>query len=195
MPWYLGKVVDTAIHYGEVYTNPEATGVSFILPPWHTRISQIEYIHCGFLPAPFILGLRDFVRSQLCEDFIGKMHEEIMAGRQHYYLWGLAVDPAQKRCGIGSALLRPILARADAEQMPIYLETHDEKNVAYYQRVGFTLEKEAEIPDSSISVYGMVREPIQPAFARHESLKTNSRESESRLLFEDYPDIEPVFTY
>jgi len=39
MPWYLGKVVDTAIRYGEVHTNFATTGVSFILPPGHTRIS------------------------------------------------------------------------------------------------------------------------------------------------------------
>jgi ribosomal protein S18 acetylase RimI-like enzyme len=185
LPWYLEKVMNTAMHYGEVYTTPETSGVSFILPPGHTRISQWEYIRCGFLPAPLVLGLRDFVRSQMGEDFIGKKHDEVMGVRPHYYLWGLAVDPALKRKGIGSALLQPILARADAEKMPIYLETHDEKNVAYYQKTGFQLVKTADLPNSSVSVYCMVREPIQIAPARQETLKTNSRGNNSQLLFED----------
>jgi ribosomal protein S18 acetylase RimI-like enzyme len=82
-----------------------------------------------------------------------------MDGRRHYYLWGLAVDPAHKREGIGTALLEPLLAKADAEKMPVYLETHDEKNVAYYQRKGFSLAKTARLPKTDISVWGMVREP------------------------------------
>jgi ribosomal protein S18 acetylase RimI-like enzyme len=160
LPWYLGRVVDTALNYGEVYTNPQITGVAFVLQPGHTRISQWEYIRSGFLPAPFVLGFRDFERSQAGEAFIGNIHEAVMAGRPHYYLWGLAVDPQQKRKGIGSALLEPLLAKADADQQPVYLETHDEKNVAYYQRFGFQLAKQSCIPQSDLVVWSLVREPI-----------------------------------
>jgi GNAT superfamily N-acetyltransferase len=159
LPWYLDKVINTALRFGEVCTTPEISGVSFILPPGHTQISQWEYVQCGFLSAPIVLGLQDFNRSQLGEDFIGKLHAGIMGDRFHYYLWGLAVDPAQKRSGIGTALLLPILAKADAEKMPVYLETHDEKNIAYYQRTGFQLVKTAALLDSDVSVYCMVREP------------------------------------
>lgn len=159
LPWYLGRVLDTALRYGEVYTTPDVSGVAFVLPPGHTRISQWEYILCGFWPAPFVLGMRDFIRSQKGEDFIGNIHEKIMCGRSHYYLWGLAVDPAQKRKGIGTALLEPVLAKADAEKMPVYLETHDEKNVAYYQRLGFHLAEVSRIPEFDLSVWSMVREP------------------------------------
>ena len=160
LPWYLGKVMNTALRYGEVYTTQEISGVAFILPPGHSRISQWEYVLCGFLPAPFVLGMQDFIRSQQGEEFIGDMHEKIMQGRPHYYLWGLAVDPAQKRKGIGTALLGPILAKADAEKKPVYLETHDEKNVAYYQRSGFYLATTSRIPKFDIPVWCMVREPV-----------------------------------
>jgi len=159
LPWYLGKVMNTALRYGEVYTTQEISGVAFILPPGHTRISQWEYVLCGFLPAPFVLGRQNFIRSQAAEEFIGDMHEKIMDGCPHYYLWGLAVDPARKRKGIGTALLGPILAKADAEKKPIYLETHDEKNVAYYQRSGFYLAMTSRIPKFDIPVWCMVREP------------------------------------
>jgi ribosomal protein S18 acetylase RimI-like enzyme len=160
MAWYLGRVLDTAVRYGEVFTTWDRSGVIFILPPGHTRISQWEYIRCGFLPAALVLGMRDFIRSQKAEDYLGTLHESTMAGRPHYYLWGLVVDPARKRQGIGTALLSSLLARADAEKMPIYLETHDEKNVAYYQRFGFQLAKTGCIPQSDVRVWAMVREVL-----------------------------------
>jgi GNAT superfamily N-acetyltransferase len=138
--------------------NPEVSGVIFILPPGHTKISLMEYIRCGFLFAPFALGLSGYKRSMECEDFVARTHGELMKDRQHYYLWGLAVRPGEKRKGIGSALMEPVLAKADAEGMPIYLETHDEKNVAYYRRHGFELVHTGGIPDYGLKVWCMLRE-------------------------------------
>jgi ribosomal protein S18 acetylase RimI-like enzyme len=161
LPWYLGNVLNCALRYGEVYTTPEISGVIFTLPPGHTKISQMEYIQNGFLLSPFLLGPRDFTRSQACEAFVGETHEKLLKGRPHYYLWGLAIHPSHKRTGIGTALLEPILEKADAEAMPIYLETHDERNVAYYQRTGFSLLHTARIPKYNIPIWCMLREPAE----------------------------------
>ena len=161
LPWYLGNVLNCALRYGEVYTTPEVSGVIFTLPPGHTKISEPEYIRNGFLPTPFYLGYHNFVRSQECEKFVADTHERIMDQRPHYYLWGLAIDPAQKRTGVGTALLKPVLAKADREHKPVYLETHDENNVAYYQRVGFALVHTATIPKYGLPIWCMLREPFQ----------------------------------
>jgi GNAT superfamily N-acetyltransferase len=82
-----------------------------------------------------------------------------MNGREHYYLWGLVVDPAHKQQGIGTALLKPVVEKADTEKKPIYLETHDEKNVNYYQRLDFHLVRTAMIPISPVPIWCMMREP------------------------------------
>ena len=159
LPWYLGNALNCALRYGEVLTTPEISGVIFTLPPGHTRISLSEYIRNGYLLSPLKLGLHDYVRSQKCEKIVGDTHEKIMNHRPHYYLWGLAVDPRQKRKGIGTALLKPLIEKANAENMPIYLETHDEKNVAYYQRTGFSLVHTGKISEFDLSFWCMVREP------------------------------------
>ena len=159
LPWYLEKVLNCALRYGEVYTTPEISGVIFTLPPGHTKISQGEYIRNGFLLTPFMLGPRDYARSQACEKFVADTHEEIMKGRPHYYLWGLTVNPNQKRTGIGTALLKGLIEKADAEKEPIYLETHDEKNVVYYQRMGFSLVRVSKFPKFDLKIWCMVREP------------------------------------
>jgi ribosomal protein S18 acetylase RimI-like enzyme len=159
LPWYFKNVLNTALRYGEVYTTPEVSGVIFTLPPGHTRISIWEYIQNGFLLTAFVLGFRNYKRSMECEDFVGATHAELMKNRPHHYLWGLAVDPGQKAQGIGTALMRPLLVQANAEKMPIYLETHDEKNVRYYQRHGFNLLRTTYIPKHGLPIWCMLREP------------------------------------
>jgi ribosomal protein S18 acetylase RimI-like enzyme len=158
LPWYFKNILNTALRYGAVYTTPEMSGVIFTLPPGHTKISIWEYIQSGFLLTSFVMGLRNYRRSMECEDFVGVTQIELMKERPHYYLWGLAVDPRQKARGIGTALLTPLLARADAQKMPVYLETHDEKNVQYYQRHGFALIYTACIPKYDLPIWCMLRE-------------------------------------
>ncbi len=158
LPWYMEQTLNCALAYGEVYTNPECSGVVFTLPPGHTKLSQWEYMQHGFLFTPLVLGSKDFDRSQECEAFVSETHERLMQNRLHYYLWGLTVDPKVKQQGIGSALLQKVLEIADAAIMPMYLETHDEKNVAYYESKGFKLISTEKFPHFELDIWCMVRE-------------------------------------
>ena len=158
LSWYLGNVLNCALHYGEVYVTPEISGVLFYLPPGHTRITLREYMKNGFLRTPFRLGFHNYVRSMDCERFVGDAQEKVMNGRLHYYLWGLAVHPGQQQKGVGTSLMKPLLEKADLEKMPIYLETHNEKNVAYYQRMGFDMVYTDSIPKNKLQIWCMVRE-------------------------------------
>jgi len=159
LPWYLENVLNCALRYGEVFTDAELSGVIFYLPPGHTKLSLWEYTINGFLLTPIFLGLRDYVRSMDCEAFVDEMHEKVMQGRPHYYLWGLAVDPDRKRKGIGTALMKHLLEITDAVEKPVYLETHDKNNVGYYQRMGFNLVRTGTIPKYNLQIWCMVREP------------------------------------
>jgi len=160
LPWYFKNILRTALRYGAVNTTPDVSGVIFTLPPGHTKISIWEYIQCGFLLTSFMLGFRNYKRSMECEDFVGATQIELMKNRPHYYLWGLAVDPRQKAQGIGAALMQPLLAQANTQKMPIYLETHDEKNVRYYQKHGFDLLYTTCIPKYQLPIWCMLREPV-----------------------------------
>jgi GNAT superfamily N-acetyltransferase len=57
----------------------------------------------------------------------------------HWYLAVLGVDPEFQGKGLGSRLLESVLARADAEERPAYLETDKEQNLAFYARFRFGL--------------------------------------------------------
>ena len=94
-----------------------------------------------------------------CEKIVEKVREEIMARRLYYYIWGLAVDPRHYRRSLGTALLKSLIVRADAEKMPIYLETHKETNIAYYKRMGFSLVRSDSISKYNLPFWCLVREP------------------------------------
>lgn len=55
----------------------------------------------------------------------------------HWYLSMLGTDPVARGTGVGSRLLRAGLARAEADGVPVYLETMNSANLGYYERFGF----------------------------------------------------------
>lgn len=57
--------------------------------------------------------------------------------RPHWYLEAIGVEPDHQGAGLGSALVRAGIARADRDKTPVYLETETEGNVGYYEYLGF----------------------------------------------------------
>ena len=160
LPWYMEKTLNCAMRYGEVSVTDGLSGVMFVLPPGHTRLTVKEYIKNGFLLSPIVVGLRNYAKNDECENFVADTQQRLMTGREHYYLWGLVADPKAQRKGAGSALLNTLTEKADAEHMPVYLETHDAANVAYYERFGFELIYTGTIPNQELDIWCMLREPV-----------------------------------
>jgi GNAT superfamily N-acetyltransferase len=86
--------------------------------------------------------------------------EEHRPHAPHYFLWLHGVDPDRQSEGIGSALMRPVLERADAEGVPAYLEATSTRNRALYERHGFELLRERRWPGGP-PLYPMWREPAR----------------------------------
>jgi ribosomal protein S18 acetylase RimI-like enzyme len=78
--------------------------------------------------------------------------------RPHWYLFILGTEPAAQGQGLGSALLAQVLARVDADGMPAYLESSNERNLALYGRHGFEVTGELVIPGGP-RIWPMWREP------------------------------------
>ncbi len=76
----------------------------------------------------------------------------------HYYLHAIGVCPGRQGRGIGKQLMTPVLARADAEGMPCYLESSKEVNVAIYQTFGFEVVEEVEAVPGCPPIWTMWRE-------------------------------------
>ena len=75
----------------------------------------------------------------------------------HWYLQTLgALHPGR---GVGGALLRDGLARADAARLPVFLESSSPTNVPLYQRYGFHQIGETVLPGGGPTLVPMWRGP------------------------------------
>ena len=76
----------------------------------------------------------------------------------HWYLAILGTEPSRQGEGIGSALLQPVLDDCDRNEVPAYLESSKEENLAFYGRHGFRVTDELTLPEGP-PIWPMWREP------------------------------------
>lgn len=76
----------------------------------------------------------------------------------HWYLGFIGTEPAHQRRGLATALLDHALARCDADSTAAYLEASRPENVPFYERFGFSVHHELQLPDGP-PVWGMWRPP------------------------------------
>jgi ribosomal protein S18 acetylase RimI-like enzyme len=128
---------------GHSYTTPDLEGVAlWTPPPGLVRSSLGEQLRLLF-PYIRILGPGRLPRAAYGFGIIERAHPP----EPHWYLSAIGVAPNKQRQGFGGALLEPMLERADRENALTYLETFRPENVAYYERFGFRVVGEADIPD------------------------------------------------
>ncbi|MGW1740269.1 GNAT family N-acetyltransferase [Nocardia sp. NPDC001965] len=74
-----------------------------------------------------------------------------------WFLGAVGVDPARRGRGLGRAVIEPGLAAAERDGIPAFLETSTEANVRFYERLGFRVGAEVEIPDNGPRTWCMLR--------------------------------------
>jgi ribosomal protein S18 acetylase RimI-like enzyme len=122
------------------WTTADRAGAAFWMPPdtWQIRWHQALRIAPAFRSLASPRGVRALRLLAAIE--AGHPHEP------HWYLAHLAVDPSAQRRGLGAALLRRGIERADHEGLPCYLESSSDRNTPYYRRFGFDVIQRVEVP-------------------------------------------------
>lgn len=81
------------------------------------------------------------------------------AERPHWYLPALGVEPGSQGRGLGSRLMFPVLERCDRDGVPAHLEASTPRNRALYERHGFEVTEELQLPRGGPPIWLMWREP------------------------------------
>jgi ribosomal protein S18 acetylase RimI-like enzyme len=135
----------------ETYTTADvAGGALWALPnQWRPRAGEIVRYF------PLVRGVgRHLVEVIRGFDRMERVHPK----SPHYYLAVLGTEPERQGEGIGSALIRPVLEECDVQEIPAYLESSKEHNLAFYARHGFRVTGEIELPNGP-PVWLMWRDP------------------------------------
>jgi GNAT superfamily N-acetyltransferase len=150
------SVIRIGLIHGEVYTTPSMLGIAVWVSPEHNSFTFGSMFRTGFLRAIVSMGfgpLRRFVRSSI---FVEKLQKQAISV-PHWTLVFIGVEPAYRGKGVGGKLIQPILARADSDGMPCYVESVDERNLTFYQRHGFEIVRDGQIPNGGPHVWILVR--------------------------------------
>ena len=142
-----------ALPHDEVHTTEDLAGAALWMPPGSLESSTLAEL----------LLLPRIVRS--CGPDTARTLRNIAAmdavhpHEPHWYLPQIGVATGRQGQGIGSALLRPVLDRCDAEGMPAYLEATTTRSRDLYARHGFEVVEVMTLPDGGPPLWRMWRDP------------------------------------
>ena len=151
-----GLLRHTSDHLSTTYTTDDRAGVALWHPPGYGGASFIGSLRLVPSVARLAGGLgrlRDVSRAVAALEKRRHHH----APMPHFYLSAIGVEPDRQGEGIGTALMEPVLTRADSDGTPAYLETATGRNVLLYERVGFAVVEELTLPGTDVHGWLMRR--------------------------------------
>jgi ribosomal protein S18 acetylase RimI-like enzyme len=159
LSWMFETTVRYGDLYGEVYTTADSLdGAAIWLTPESPSMSRETIAAAGMMDMPQQMGAEAFQRLMVMKNHFDELRQRD-APERHWYLWTLGVDPPRQGQGVGGALIQPVLSRADAEKLPCYVETDKAINVPFYQRHGFEVLVEDDLPGHGYHYWTMKRPP------------------------------------
>jgi ribosomal protein S18 acetylase RimI-like enzyme len=144
------------------YTTDDRAGVALWHPPGYRGagfVTSLRLLPSMARLAGSLRRLREVSRAVATLEERRRHH----APGPHFYLAALGVEPDRQGEGIGTALMQPALAMADAGSVPAYLETATGRNVLLYERAGFAVVEELTLPATDVHGWLMLRRPAASA--------------------------------
>lgn len=145
------------LKYGEVYATSEALeGIVAFVPGDSSGMSFWRMLRAGALGSGLRMGAA--AGKKMVElKVLTSDRNRITRDRSYIYLLLLGVRSAEQGKGYGGKLLRALIERADAEGLPIYLETETEDNVRLYEHFGFDVVQQITLDGLGVPMWEMMR--------------------------------------
>jgi GNAT superfamily N-acetyltransferase len=149
-----GLVAEAALSYGSAWLTGDCAAVALWIPPGKPELLPVDEERLEGL----LKELLGDGATRVLETF-----ERFEAAHPdddpHYYLSLLGTNPDRRGQGLGMGLMAATLERIDAEGAPAFLESSNPVNTPRYERLGFTVCGEFELPEDGPSVTQMWRDP------------------------------------
>jgi GNAT superfamily N-acetyltransferase len=151
-----GLYVESALPNQSVWMSDErGSAVAVVTPPGERELTESAEARLE----PFLRdSLGDHALAVL--ETLERFEAAVPQGRPFYYLSFLGTRSDSRGKGIGMGLLAELVARADREGQPTYLESTNPANNPRYERLGFEAQSRFETPDDLHTVTTMWREPV-----------------------------------
>ena len=124
---------EACIETGEIYLTDDLTGVII----YSNSDDKLPILEEAYLTLQFVLkvtGIDGIGKALRREQYINQFHPK---DQEFIYIWFIGLKKTEQGRGIGSAMLREVINISNKENLPIYHETSNEKNLNFYQKHGF----------------------------------------------------------
>ena len=157
------QLAEAALRYAvrcgaPLVTDGAVRGVALWFPPDAPAPTAEDTTVTGIAAVPALIGDAAWERFARLIAHLDALHP-VHAPEPHWYLAMLGVDPSWQRQGLGAALMEPVFARADRDEVCCYLEAPTAENARYYSNRGFQVVGETDVPQSNVHIWLMRRDP------------------------------------
>lgn len=150
---FFGYLFDIRVEHGEVRVVSEGDAASLWTPPDGVTMSTSEQDRRWADQVEAGAGPGEIARLDRFDEAVAAMRP----ADPHWYLGVLATDPSRRHRGLASAVIQPVLERADRDDQSVFLESAAD-NLPFYARFGFAELGTADLPDGP-TVHTLWREP------------------------------------
>jgi len=131
---------DYCLNFGEVFLSEDKLACALVLYP-EKKIISIESI---WRQLHFVLqfsGTRYFKKISARQKVIREIHPHDLK----FHLWFMGVRPDMQRRGIGSRLLKELIAASKQQQRIFCLETPDSRHIPWLHKHGFGIYRQLDL--------------------------------------------------
>ena len=149
--------LEYGLRYGHVTQSNNGLAIAIWIPP-DRPMTMGRMVRSGALKMPFRIGFGPFAKFMGANEIMGRLHKKYVP-EPHWQLLIVGVDPELQGRGLGTALVKEGLARADRANCPCYRDTSKEQNLAFYERLGFAVVEATALGDGGPTGWAMRRDP------------------------------------
>ncbi|MHA1473906.1 MAG: GNAT family N-acetyltransferase [Promethearchaeota archaeon] len=156
-PLVFGVPMKYTLKYGKIFApTSKLEALAAWLPTPYVDTTFWRLIRSRALFEGMKLGQKIGNQISIVFNQITKDRQNIMKG-DYVYLFALGVSPEKQGNGLGTNLVRTF--QKNLPNVPIYLETESERNVSFYERLGFEVVNKFQVPMLDLPMWEMVYQP------------------------------------
>ncbi|MCC7369413.1 MAG: GNAT family N-acetyltransferase [Chloroflexi bacterium] len=160
--WFFESHLVYGLAYGDVIAAVEEDGTVQAAAVWwapeNVAPDDEQAADTGLADGLTVLGPEAWERLQELGRATSALHKQV-APDPHWYLALIGVEAYMHGQGVGGEVLAASLEMVDEEGYPAYLETSNERTIPFYERHGFKVGGQIDVPALGMTVWGMRREP------------------------------------
>lgn len=149
------RCTSAAAMYGSIILTPDKQGAIICLPGNSFPLGLWREVRSGMGLIPLKLGIKTTLRL-INHDAVGEGWIKKNAGSKMGYIWCVGVLDTARGKGYSRLLIGQSIAHMKQQGLnEFWLKTEDPKNVTIYQKLGFDLIQELNVPSSGLKSWVM----------------------------------------